>query len=61
MSVDELYRKMGHISPKAVEMMVKGGHVEGIKLEKGSATPFCVACTKEKLTKAPIPKMKSDD
>ena len=60
-SADELHRRMGHISPKAVEAMVKGGHVEGIELEKTSDTPFCVACTKAKLTRAPIPKTRSEE
>ena len=59
MSIDELHRKMGHISVRSVEHMVKSGLVEGIELDSKPASAFCEACTKAKITRATVPKTRS--
>ena len=47
---------MGHISPNAVKMLVKNGHVTGLTLDMSSEASFCEACAKAKPTCKAVPK-----
>jgi len=47
---------MGHISPHAVKMLVKGRQVTGLTLDMTSEVSFCEACAKVKPTCKTLPK-----
>src|SRR5882724_4071365 len=49
LSLDDLHRRMGHISPAAAKKLVKDGHVVGLSLDMSSKASFCKAFTKAKL------------
>src|SRR6266481_4901695 len=55
-TIDELHRQMGHISPQAAKKIVKDGAVTGIDLDMDSKPSFCDACAKAKPTRQPVPK-----
>lgn len=56
-SVNELHRRMGHISPAVAEKLVRNGFVTGIRLDTSSGTPtFCESCVYAKSTRKPVGK-----
>ena len=59
MGIDELHRKMGHISPTSIQRVVRTGRVTGVKLDDTKPT-FCTSCVKAKLSRMPLPKVRSD-
>ena len=56
LSLDDLHRWMGHISPNAAKTLVKNGHVTGLTLDMSSEASFCEACAKAKPTRKTVPK-----
>ncbi len=59
MTIDELHRKMGHISHKAAEHMVKAHHVDGIRLITELTPQPCDVCIRAKIARTPVPKARS--
>lgn len=55
MSMMELHRRLGHISPASIERLVRDGRVDGIQLSDSMILP-CDACAQAKIMRAPIPK-----
>ncbi|KAJ3740422.1 hypothetical protein DFH05DRAFT_1368738, partial [Lentinula detonsa] len=56
-TLDQLHRRMGHISPKVAQMMVKNGFATGVKLDGlGPQDIFCESCVYAKATRKPIAK-----
>jgi hypothetical protein len=60
LTIDEFHRRMGHISPKVAEHMVKAKLIEGIELDPDSTPTFCTACTQAKLARTAVPKTRSE-
>src|SRR6202034_339801 len=58
MGIDDLHRRMGHISMTTIQNMLKNGRVAGMKLDDTKPT-FCNSCVKAKLTRMPLPKVRS--
>ena len=56
-TIEELHRRMGHISPEAVRRLVSEGAIEGIKLDKLSQLWSCDSCEYVKATRKPIRKV----
>ena len=55
-TVDELHRKMGHISPAVIKCLIEQKFVLGLELDVKSEASFCPTCTQAKPTHKPIPK-----
>jgi alpha-galactosidase/6-phospho-beta-glucosidase family protein len=55
-SIDELHRRMGHISPQAIKNLLVKGIITRIEVDKQSVPTFCTSCAKGKMTRKPIPK-----
>lgn len=60
MSVAELHRRMGHISPASAKYMVDKGIVRGIKLSDSVTSFDCAPCVQAKITRVPIPRERED-
>jgi hypothetical protein len=56
LSIDELHRRMGHISPHAIKNLLVKGIITGIEVDKKSVPMFCTSCAQGKMTRKPIPK-----
>ncbi|KIK60008.1 hypothetical protein GYMLUDRAFT_142579, partial [Collybiopsis luxurians FD-317 M1] len=56
LTLDELHRRMGHISHRAAENLVRGGFVDGVALESNDA-PQCKTCIFAKMSRKPVPKV----
>ena len=54
-TIDELHRKMGHISLMAIKWLVEHKTILGLKLDMKSKPTFCPTWAKAKLTHKPIP------
>jgi transposase InsO family protein len=57
-TIEELHRLMGHISPEVARAMVKKGMVEGIKLDEASEIRSCDSCEYGKAHRKPIRKVR---
>jgi len=61
LSVMELHRRLGHITPAAVKKLVKGSLVSGIAMTyDGKESTFCASCTYAKATRKPLPKARDN-
>ncbi|KAJ3997074.1 hypothetical protein F5050DRAFT_1555018, partial [Lentinula boryana] len=60
-SLDQLHRRMGHISPKVARHMVTKGFVTGVKLDnEGPQDIFCESCVYAKATRKPVAKERKE-
>lgn len=60
-SLDQLHRRMGHISPKVARHMVTKGFVTGVKLDnEGLQDIFCESCVYAKATRKPVTKKREE-
>src|ERR1700676_1927920 len=57
-TIEELHRLMGHISPQVARSMVTRGMVEGIKLDESSEIKSCDSCEYAKAHRKPIAKVR---
>src|ERR1700722_10215495 len=57
-TIEELHRRMGHISPEAARCLVSEGAIEGIELDKSSQLRSCDYCEYAKATRKPIKKVR---
>jgi hypothetical protein len=57
MSVMELHRHMGHITPTSARTLVEKGLVTGIKLDPNSQEGDCDTCIFAHVTRRPVPKV----
>lgn len=57
-SIMELHRRMGHISPASARALVEKGLVTGIKLDPDSREADCEACLFARATRKPVPKVR---
>jgi hypothetical protein len=55
-TIEELHRVMGHISPEVAKNLVEEGRVEGVKLDKSSTIWSCDSCKYVKAHRKPIRK-----
>jgi hypothetical protein len=62
-TLDQLHRRMGHISPETAQKLVQKGFVTGVRLETtASGDPFfCESCTYAKSTRKPIQKVRGGE
>ena len=56
-TIEELHRRMGHISPEAARRLVSEGAIEGIELDKSSQLRSCDSCEYAEATRKPIRKV----
>lgn len=56
-SVMELHRRMGHITPKAAQKLVEAGLVTGLALDPNSQEEHCEVCLYARATRKPVPKV----
>lgn len=61
MTIMELHRHLGHISPAVAKRLVLEGAIEGINLDTASNAEFCIACTHAKITAHPYPNERSSE
>ena len=55
--MDQLHRRMGHISPGIAEKLISDGFVTGVRLVSAATTEFfCESCVYAKATRKSIPK-----
>ena len=59
-TLDELHRKMGHISHAVVKRLIEQKIVLGLELDTKSEPTFCTSGVKAKPTRKPIPKERVD-
>ena len=57
-TIEELHRRMGHISPKAMRRLVSEEAIEGIELDKLSQLRSYDSCEYAKATRKPIRKVR---
>ena len=57
-TIEELHRRMGHISLEAARRLVSEGAIEGIELDKSSQLRSCDSCKYAKATQKPIRKVR---
>jgi Pol polyprotein, beta-barrel domain/Integrase core domain/GAG-pre-integrase domain len=55
LTLDELHRRMGHISPQAAQKLVQDGIMTGLDLDMASQPGLCTTCAHAKLTHKPVP------
>jgi Pol polyprotein, beta-barrel domain len=53
--LDELHRRMGHISPQVAWKPVRDGTITGLEIDMVSQPGFCTVCAQAKPTCQPIP------
>jgi hypothetical protein len=53
-TIEELHRMMGHVSPEVVRKLVEDGLIEGVKLDKSSSLQSCDSCEYMKAHRKPI-------
>src|SRR6266481_9606904 len=56
MTISQLHRRMGHISPTAATRMIQHNLVEGIDLDTKTPIETCEACINAKIVRQSIPK-----
>ena len=56
-TVEELHRRMGHISPEAARRLVKDGAIDGIEIGESSDLKSCDSCEYAKTTRKAICKV----
>ena len=63
LTLEQLHRRMGHISPESARRLVRDGLVTGIFLEStGPVKPFfCESCVYAKSSRKPISKVREGD
>ena len=61
LSVDELHRRLGHVSHDRAKLLVKKGLVEGVTLEEGSETVVCESCEWAKGNRKKMSKVREDE
>jgi hypothetical protein len=60
-TLDQLHKRMGHISPKVARHMVMKGFATGVRLENdGPQDIFCESCIYAKATRKPVPKERQE-
>ncbi|KAG2343734.1 hypothetical protein BDR05DRAFT_837116, partial [Suillus weaverae] len=61
-TVMELHRRMGHISPAVARRLAENGMVTGIKVDLSSGeSTFCESCVYTKATRKPVLKEKEGE
>jgi Pol polyprotein, beta-barrel domain/GAG-pre-integrase domain len=55
LTIDELHRHMGHISPEVARKLVQEGTVTGLDVDMSSQPGFCTACAQAKPTRKSVP------
>ena len=56
-TLDQLHRRMGHISPGIAKKLISEGFITGVRLvSTGTAENFCESCVYAKATQKSIPK-----
>ncbi|PPQ83632.1 hypothetical protein CVT26_000950 [Gymnopilus dilepis] len=63
LTLDQLHRRMGHISPSIAQKLVEKGFVTGVRLESTpSGDPvFCESCVYAKATRKSVPKQREGE
>jgi GAG-pre-integrase domain len=56
LSISEVHKKLGHISPHAIKHAISSGFITRITLDPDLKPEFCEACTKAKSAQQPFPK-----
>ena len=56
LTIDEVHRRMGHISSRYIKELVIKGTITGIEVDKKSIPTFCTSCAKGKMTRKTIPR-----
>ena len=59
-TLDELHRKMGHISYTVVKRLIEQKIVLGLELDTKSKPTFCTSCAKARPTRKPVLKERVD-
>ena len=60
--MDQLHRRMGHISPGIAKKLISDGFVTGVRLVSAAATEFfCESCVYAKATRKAIPKAREGE
>lgn len=61
-SLDELHRRLGHISPRTAKQLVQKGMITGLDYDRASTDKFdCPSCIHAKATRKPIAKKREGD
>ncbi|KAJ3739967.1 hypothetical protein DFH05DRAFT_1362102, partial [Lentinula detonsa] len=61
LTIDELHRRLGHISHEAARTLVNKGLVLGVELEEDSVATVCEPCERAKMTRKPIRRVREGD
>ena len=61
LSVDELHRRLGHISHERAKLLVRKGLVEGIELRTGDEVTICESCKSAKAERKSITKVREGE
>ena len=61
LSLDELHRRLGHVSHDRAKLLVKKGLVEGVTLEEGTEVIICESCEWAKRHRKQVSKVHEDD
>ena len=48
LTVDELHRRLGHVSHERAKLLVKKGLIEGVELKSGDEMTTCESCESAK-------------
>jgi hypothetical protein len=62
-SIDQLHRRLGHISPAVAKRLISNNLVSGVRFEETSSGDpfFCESCVYAKATRRPVPKQREGD
>jgi Reverse transcriptase (RNA-dependent DNA polymerase)/gag-polypeptide of LTR copia-type/GAG-pre-integrase domain len=61
LSVNELHRRLGHISQDRAKLLIEKGLVEGVALEEGSEPIVCESCEWAKTSRKPVTKVREGE
>ena len=61
LSINELHRRLGHVSHERARLLIKKGLVEGVELDEGSETIVCESCEWAKGERKSISKIRESD
>jgi hypothetical protein len=61
LSIDELHRRLGHISQERVKFLINKGLVDGVRLEADSTPTVCDSCEWAKATRKPVTKVREGE
>ena len=61
LSIDELHRRLGHISHERAKLLVEKGLVEGVNLDAGSEASVCESCEWGKGTRKAVTKIREGE